>query len=121
MGITFDEKQIKNKWDVMKKEWKLYDRLMRHETGIGRTRSLIDASPEWWDEKIKVDKDFVKFRDANLEIFETHYAPLFRDSVVVGDQAMTPLQFQKDSNIEGKGDSDEISLGVNVPLFASFA
>ncbi|XP_076915589.1 uncharacterized protein LOC143574995 [Bidens hawaiensis] len=120
-GITFDEKQIKNKWDVMKKEWKLYDWLMRHETGIGGTRSLIDASPEWWDEKIKEDKDFAKFRDANLEIFETHYAPLFRDSVAVGDQAMAPLQFQKDSNVEGKGDSDEISFDVDVHLFPSFA
>ena len=36
------------------KDWKLYDRLMRHETGIGGTRSFIDASPEWWEEKIKV-------------------------------------------------------------------
>ncbi|KAF5778265.1 hypothetical protein HanXRQr2_Chr12g0545481 [Helianthus annuus] len=38
----------------MKKEWKIYDRLMRLETGIGGTRSFIDASPEWWDEKIKI-------------------------------------------------------------------
>ena len=50
----FDKKQLKNKWDNMKKEWKLYDRLMRLETGIGGTRSFIDASREWWEEKIKV-------------------------------------------------------------------
>ncbi|KAI3726847.1 hypothetical protein L1987_66653 [Smallanthus sonchifolius] len=107
-------------------EWKLYDRLIRLETGLGGTRSLIDASPEWWEEKIKEDKDFVKFRGANLDIFETHYAPLFRDSVAVGDQTMNPLQFQNDSNscdvrreenIEGKGDSDEIILGDDDPLF----
>ena len=53
-GKTFDKKQLKNKWDNMKKDWKLYDRLMRLETGIGGTRSFIDASPEWWEEKIKV-------------------------------------------------------------------
>ncbi|MFS7927999.1 putative Myb/SANT-like domain-containing protein [Helianthus anomalus] len=53
-GKTFERKQVTNKWDSMKKEWKLYDRLMRLETGIGGTRSFIDASPEWWDEKIKV-------------------------------------------------------------------
>ncbi|KAL4575757.1 hypothetical protein LXL04_011842 [Taraxacum kok-saghyz] len=29
------------------RDWKLYDRLMRLETGIGGTRSLIDASEEW--------------------------------------------------------------------------
>lgn len=44
----------------MKKEWKLYDRLMRIETGISRTRSLINASPEWWEEKLKVWFNFFK-------------------------------------------------------------
>ncbi|KAL4577528.1 hypothetical protein LXL04_013637 [Taraxacum kok-saghyz] len=46
--------KLSNKWDGMKKDWKLYDRLMRLETGIGGTRSLIDASEEWWVEKINV-------------------------------------------------------------------
>ncbi|KAK1408456.1 hypothetical protein QVD17_40246 [Tagetes erecta] len=127
-GKTLEKKQIKNKWDSMKKEWKLYDRLMRLETGIGGTRSFIDASPEWWEEKIKVDKDFAKFKGVNLDIFDTHYAPLFRDSVAVGDQTMTPLQFQNDSNmrgvrseenIEGKGDSDELSDAEDETLFPS--
>ncbi|KAJ0780307.1 putative Myb/SANT-like domain-containing protein [Helianthus annuus] len=122
-GKTFERKQITNKWDSMKKEWKLYDRLMRLETGIGGTRSFIDASLEWWDEKIKVDPNYAKFRGANLEIFEKDYATLFRDSVAVGDNAMTPIQFQNDvqtENIEGKGDSDEKSLGDDEPLFPPF-
>ena len=52
----FDKKQLKNKWDNMKKEWKLYDRLMRLETGIGwdPVKKTFNASPEWWDEKIQV-------------------------------------------------------------------
>ncbi|KAJ9538754.1 hypothetical protein OSB04_031487 [Centaurea solstitialis] len=113
----------------MKKDWKLYDRLMRRETGIGGTRSLIEASPEWWEEKIKVDKEYAKFRETNLSIYETHYAPLFRDLVAIGDQTMTPGQFQNNSNmndgqsqenVEGKGDSDEINLGKDEPLFPSF-
>ncbi|XP_076897849.1 L10-interacting MYB domain-containing protein-like isoform X2 [Bidens hawaiensis] len=126
-GKTLSKKQIKNKWSCMKNEWKLYDRLMSFETGFGGMRNLIDASPEWWEEKIKVDKDFVRFRDVNLDIFETHYAPLFRDSVILGYETVTPLQFHKDSNssgvrreenIEGKGDSNEISLG-DEPLIPS--
>nr|KAJ0190582.1 hypothetical protein LSAT_V11C800418470 [Lactuca sativa] len=110
----------------MKKEWKLYDRLMRLETGLGGTRSLIDASPEWWEEKIKENKDYAKFRNADLSIFDEKYAFLFRDSVVVGDQTMTPLQFQNNSNpneenVEGKGDSDDINLDDDVePLLPSF-
>ncbi|CAI9289951.1 unnamed protein product [Lactuca saligna] len=99
---------------------------MRLETGLGGTRSLIDASPEWWEEKIKENKDYAKFRNADLSIFDEKYALLFRDSVAVGDQTMTPLQFQTNSNpngenLEGKGDSDDINLDDDVePLFPSF-
>ena len=55
-GKDLTYKQIKNHWESMKKDWKLYDRLMRLESGIGwdPIRKTIDASPEWWDEKIKV-------------------------------------------------------------------
>ncbi|XP_052623723.1 L10-interacting MYB domain-containing protein-like [Lactuca sativa] len=93
-GYSLEKKQLTNKWENMKKEWKLYDRLMRLETGLGGTRSLVDASPEWWEEKIKENKDYAKFRNTDLSIFDEKYAFLFRDSVAVGDQTMTPLQFK---------------------------
>ncbi|CAI9263039.1 unnamed protein product [Lactuca saligna] len=108
----------------MKKEWKLYNRLMRLETGLDGTRSLVDTSPEWWEDKIKENKDYAKFRNTNLSIFDEKYATLFRDSVATGDQIMTPLQFQnnsnpKEENMEGEGDSDEINLDDDEPLFTS--
>nr|KAJ0194111.1 hypothetical protein LSAT_V11C800435240 [Lactuca sativa] len=107
---TLKKKQLTNKWENMKKEWKLYDRLMRLETGLGGTRSL--------------NKDYAKYRNTNLSIFDEKYATLFRDSVSIGDQTMTPLQFQNNSNpneesMEGKGDSDEINLDDDEPLFTS--
>nr|KAJ0197207.1 hypothetical protein LSAT_V11C700379940 [Lactuca sativa] len=123
-GYILEKKQLTNKWQNMKKEWKLYDRLMRLEPGLGGTRSLLDASPEWWEEKIKENKNYAKFRNTYLSIFDEKYATLFRDSVAVGDQTMTPLQFQNNSNpneenMEGKGDSDEINLDDDEPLFPS--
>nr|KAJ0192883.1 hypothetical protein LSAT_V11C800421780 [Lactuca sativa] len=109
----------------MKREWKLYEWLMRLETGLGGTRSLIEASPDWWEEKIKENKDYAKFRDTNLSIFDEKYVILFRDFVAIGDQTMTPLQFQNNSNpneenMEGKGDSDEINLDDDESFFPSF-
>ncbi|CAH1435388.1 unnamed protein product [Lactuca virosa] len=97
---------------------------MRLETGLGGTRSLVDASPEWWEEKIKENKDYAKFRNTDLSIFDEKYATLFRDSVAIRDQTMTSLQFQNNSNpneenMEGKGDSDEINLDDDEPLFPS--
>nr|GEY09872.1 hypothetical protein [Tanacetum cinerariifolium] len=73
----------------MKKDWKLYDRLMRLESGIGwdPIRKTIDASPKWWDEKIKANEDLAKFRGQNLEMYKLYYDPLFRDTVAVGDKS----------------------------------
>ncbi|CAI9285498.1 unnamed protein product [Lactuca saligna] len=74
----------------------------------------------------KENKDYAKFRNADLSLFDEKYAFLFRDSVAVGDQTMTPLQFQNNSNpngenVEGKGDSDDINLDDDVEsLFPSF-
>lgn len=47
--------QLKNHWDAMRKDWKLWNKLMS-ESGIGwdPIKKTIDASPEWWDEKIRV-------------------------------------------------------------------
>ncbi|CAI9294005.1 unnamed protein product [Lactuca saligna] len=120
-GKNYERKQLKNKWDIMKKEWKLYDRLIRIETGIGGTRSLIYASPEWWEEKIKENKEYAKFRDTDLSTFDIKSAILFQDSVAVGDKTMTPLKFQNnEENMEGEGDSDEINLDDDETLFPSF-
>ena len=49
-----------------------------------------------------------------------HYAPLFQDSVAVGDHAMTLLQFQGKETMEGKWDSDELNLADDDALFTSF-
>ncbi|XP_024964895.1 uncharacterized protein LOC112505181 [Cynara cardunculus var. scolymus] len=119
---SFDKKQLKNKWDIMKKEWKLYDRLMRIESGIGwdPVRKTIVESPVAIN--THGDKDLAKFRDLNLEIYQVYYEPLFRDFVAVGDKTKAPVECQNNSgptNVEdeedheGKGDSDEVNLGDN--------
>ncbi|CAH1436402.1 unnamed protein product [Lactuca virosa] len=97
---------------------------MMLETGIGGTRNFLDALPEWLEEKIKVDKDFAKFRGTYLSIYETYYAPLFRDSVNTGDKSLTPLQFlnddEREDNMKGNEDNEEINLDDDEPLFPSF-
>lgn len=55
-GKTFTQKQLKNHWDNTKKDWKLYDHLIRTESGLGwdPVNKSIDATKEWWDAKIQV-------------------------------------------------------------------
>ncbi|CAH1422380.1 unnamed protein product [Lactuca virosa] len=79
-------------------EWKIYDRLMRLESNISydSMRKIIIASLEWWEEKIKGgDKEYAKFRDKNLKIYETYYEKLFRDSVAIGAHMNEPIDFEE--------------------------
>ncbi|GJW27733.1 putative nuclease HARBI1 isoform X1, partial [Tanacetum coccineum] len=139
-GKVFNKQQLKNHWDTMKKDFKLYDRLMRIESGLGwdPVKKTIDATPEWWDEKIEADPDLAKFRDKNLEMYHMYYEQLFRDFVAVGDKTQLPIQFQNNDspsnnqnndspsnnqeeevgtkNIEGNGDSGEFNLGDGVEI-----
>ena len=51
--------QIKNKWDHLRKRWKIYNKCLVKETGLGYdpvTRKF-DALDEWWDRKIAVSCD----------------------------------------------------------------
>ncbi|KAG5243666.1 protein ALP [Salix suchowensis] len=47
--------QLKNKWDVCKKDWRLWNKLIG-ETGVGWSNELgtIAASDEWWQSRIQV-------------------------------------------------------------------
>nr|GEV99795.1 hypothetical protein [Tanacetum cinerariifolium] len=79
-----------------------------HFNKAGKT---IDASPEWWDEKIKANEDLAKFSGQNLKMYKLYYDPLFRDTVAVGDMTKLPLDCrlvdEYEEHQEGKGDSDE--------------
>ncbi|KAK8934540.1 hypothetical protein KSP39_PZI014241 [Platanthera zijinensis] len=63
-GRQYDRGQMKNKWDMLKKEWKLWKDLKGKETGLGwnTSRRTIDASDEWWDERLKIVPAAKKFR-----------------------------------------------------------
>ncbi|XP_022041888.1 uncharacterized protein LOC110944536 [Helianthus annuus] len=109
----------------MKSDWKLYDRLMRIESGLGwdPVKKTINSMSEWWDEKIQADPELAKFKNKNLEMYQEFYEPLFRDCVATGDKTKPPHQLQNEisqsdvqddigvMDVEGKADSDEGNLG----------
>lgn len=49
-------KSLKNKYDAMKKDWRLWKYLKIGETGLGwnSTTGKLDCSDEWWERKLKV-------------------------------------------------------------------
>lgn len=63
-GRDYDRLQLKNKWDQLKKEWKLWKDLKKDATGFGwnSKKKTIDGSDEWWKGKIEEFPSAKKFR-----------------------------------------------------------
>jgi hypothetical protein len=55
IGIEYDRKQFKNKWDKLKVEY-IWKKLTNSETRIGwdETKKNIDMPESWWKKAIKV-------------------------------------------------------------------
>jgi hypothetical protein len=54
-GHALTKAQLKNKWDRIKKDWRIWKRLIS-ETGVGWSAELgtISAPDEWWKAKNQV-------------------------------------------------------------------
>ena len=55
-GLNYDKDQLKSRWDVLKVDWRMWEQLKSHDTGLGwdAVKGTIDASDDWWDRKLKV-------------------------------------------------------------------
>ncbi|KAF3624026.1 hypothetical protein FXO38_30460, partial [Capsicum annuum] len=86
MGRKYTKTQLKNKWDNMKQDWAFYNQLMRENTGLGwdATKNTIIADDDWWNQKIKVDHRYRRFRNMVLSLIRYRYDALFSDIVATG-------------------------------------
>ena len=52
----YEQQQLKNKWDILKKDWQLQTDLLRNEIGLGwdPVKQSITANDERWETKLKV-------------------------------------------------------------------
>ncbi|XP_040947425.1 L10-interacting MYB domain-containing protein-like isoform X2 [Gossypium hirsutum] len=66
---NYGKPQLKNKWDTLKKEWRLWRELLKESTGIGwcPLKKTVDATEEWWAEKIQENPDFKGFKKKGIE------------------------------------------------------
>ncbi|XP_038678397.1 L10-interacting MYB domain-containing protein-like [Tripterygium wilfordii] len=97
------QKIFKNKWDNLKKEYKLWKKLRIHDTGTGwdNVRNTILADNDWWERRIQGPE--------NLEQLET----LFDGIMATGEFAF----FAGASNENAVNHNDQMrksSIGENV-------
>ncbi|XP_028754585.1 uncharacterized protein LOC114714064 [Neltuma alba] len=125
-GRAYTRIQLKNKYDTLRKEWQLWDRLLR-ETGLGwdAERNTVSAPDDWWEKKIVEVPGYEKFRERGLQ-FRAELTQLFGSVAATGPQSWAPSSMTlpsegvpEDDMEEGSGDSDEI-LGAPTGISGEF-
>jgi hypothetical protein len=53
---NYDKKQMKNRWETLKKDYTVWKGLLQHASGLGidPITHTIDASDDWWAHEIQV-------------------------------------------------------------------
>ncbi|KAK2646379.1 hypothetical protein Ddye_021574 [Dipteronia dyeriana] len=92
-GREYTKLQLKNKWDALKSDWKLWKQLIGKETRLGWNPQLktIDASEEWWLSKLEVHPGASKFRKEGIDVeMKVKLDKMFMNITATGDYAWTP-------------------------------
>ncbi|KAK8956663.1 hypothetical protein KSP39_PZI000517 [Platanthera zijinensis] len=125
-GLLYDRAQLKNKWDQLKREWKLWRELKKGETGLGwdPIKKTIDASDEWWQERIQMIPMAKKFRYSGIAPeLEEKLDRMFSQVVASGDNVWIPATgsmpsiFLDDGGVVGNednGDENDRSFVPNI-------
>ncbi|TXG69481.1 hypothetical protein EZV62_004416 [Acer yangbiense] len=112
-GKEYNKVQLKNRWDTLKNDWKLWRDLVGKETGLGWNAKLktIDASEEWWHRKLQ-----------GIEpVMMDKLDRMFMNIIATGDHAWAPSSgvLPSDSSntdtilLESTADSDDsLPFGV---------
>ncbi|KAG8477656.1 hypothetical protein CXB51_027669 [Gossypium anomalum] len=122
-GKAFSQRQLKNRWDALKKEWKAWKKLKGEDTGLGWNpiKRTVDASDDWWESRVKVVPEAQKFRTSGIDLeFEGKLDQMFMGIVATGDKAWAPStgtlrsDFFEDVNNEIHEEDDEENVRNNV-------
>ncbi|KAI9116900.1 hypothetical protein K1719_011899 [Acacia pycnantha] len=86
----YDKTQLKNKWDNLRKEWLLWDKLFGEETGCrwDEAKNTVEAPDDWWAEKITENPQYEKFRYKPLPF--AHELNILFKNVPTGPLALVP-------------------------------
>nr|KJB61462.1 hypothetical protein B456_009G359600 [Gossypium raimondii]KJB61463.1 hypothetical protein B456_009G359600 [Gossypium raimondii] len=124
-GKAFSQRQLKNRWSALKKEWKAWKKLKGEDTGLGWNpiKRTVDASDDWWESRLKVVPEAQKFRTSGIDPeFEGKLDQMFTGIVATGDKAWAPSSgtlrsdFFEDVNNEILEENEEENVRIDVHI-----
>ncbi|KAL1086184.1 hypothetical protein V6Z11_D08G100300 [Gossypium hirsutum] len=124
-GKGFSQRQLKNRWDALKKEWKAWKKLKGDDTGLGWNliKRTVDASDEWWESRLQVVPEAKKFKTSGFDPeFEGKLDQMFMGIVATGDKAWAPSSgtlrsdYFEDVNNEIPEESEEENMRNDVHI-----
>ncbi|KAM5554047.1 hypothetical protein ABKV19_026000, partial [Rosa sericea] len=92
-GLKYTKSQFKNKWDLLRDQWKLWKELIRKETGLGWNPKLktVDAPDEWWCSKIQENPEYAKLSKKGINPdLEEKLDMMFQQVTASGVHAWAP-------------------------------
>ncbi|KAE8707937.1 G2/mitotic-specific cyclin-1-like [Hibiscus syriacus] len=110
-GKAYTRTQLKNKWDLLKKEWKLWKKLKEKDPALrwNHIKGTVDASEEWWESRLKMVPEALRFRTAGIDPeLEGKLDHMFRGIVASGYQACAPSLDILPSDFVEHGDNDTL-------------
>ncbi|KAK7274225.1 hypothetical protein RIF29_15306 [Crotalaria pallida] len=128
-GRKYDKAKLKNRYDNLRKDWRVWYNLFGKETGLGgdSVRNTVAAPDEWWESKQLEIPQYGKFRNKGLP-FARELTELFKGAVATGEFAWAPscgilpnghgsndndgYRPCLDSMLEASGDSEDASVGA---------
>ncbi|GAU21762.1 hypothetical protein TSUD_328870 [Trifolium subterraneum] len=133
-GRNYDKNKLNNRYDNLRKEWRVWYTLFGKVTGLGwnSEKNTVDAPDEWWENKVLENSLYGKFRDKGLP-FANELTTLFKDVVANGEFVWAPssgvlppnVHLGNDDDVyrpclknlgldveEGSGDSEDASVGA---------
>ncbi|KAL5553414.1 hypothetical protein UlMin_040815 [Ulmus minor] len=89
-GRMYTKPQLKNKWDALKIDWKIWKDLIGKETRLewNSKKKTIDASDDWWPSKLLKYPQASKFRKEGIASkIEEKFDKMFMNTTAIGDYA----------------------------------
>ncbi|KAF8399194.1 hypothetical protein HHK36_015059 [Tetracentron sinense] len=122
-GLKFEQKQFRNHWDYLKKQWQAWKRLIS-QTGIGynTVTGRISCDEDRWNDFIKGNSDVKVFRNKPLQHADD-LEKLFGGTAATGEFRWTPSQgdipddiLESPQEIETPIGNERIEQDEQIPL-----